>query len=209
MKKILAILSIGALATAGFSQGLVDFNSINSSYAISTNNLATGAIGKTSVSTGTTSPLYYYALLDEAYPGGGKPTTITSGTEPSWTFAASATNYITAGGINGGSTLSVASLTAGTEYYVELVGWSANLGTTWATVSSELANGSWATSAGYFGASAVGTITPTAAPSPAAFLFTANGIPSGFDLTSVPEPTTIALAAMGGLSLLALRRKKA
>jgi len=206
MKKILAVLALGTLATAGFSQGLINFSSVNATYAMSTNNTATGAVGKLSVSTGTTTPLYYFALLEQAYPGSGAPTQITSGTAGNWTYVATATNYITAGGVNGGSSLA-STLTAGTEYYIELVGWSASLGTTWATVGSELQNNAFGT--GYFGESAVGVITPTAAPSPAAFVFAPTAIPGGFTLVSTPEPSSIALAAMGGLSLLAFRRKKA
>lgn len=210
MKKILAILALGGIATVGYSQGYVDFQSISSAYAVSTNWAAQSISGRVSASTGTTTPLYYFALIDQAYPGSGTPASATAASISSWSYAGLATNYITAGSINAGTDVGFNSLTAGTEYYVELVGWSASEGTSYSAVESEFASGSLIPG-GYFGVSSVGTLTPGgASPSPAGVLFSSTGIPSGFDLNYVvPEPTTLALAGLGGLSLLAFRRKKA
>ncbi len=108
-----------------------------------------------------------------------------------------------------------------------LVGWSSNLGTDWATVSNELAN--WNTggqpflmSNAFFGESATGYLNSGSglpAPGPSVFATgaTANGLPiNSPDMQLyampatlvVPEPTTIALAGFGGISLLLFRRKK-
>jgi hypothetical protein len=210
MKKIIAVLAIGAFAAVGYSQGYVNFSETSGTYSVSTNNAVTGALGKISASTGTTSPLYYFALVDQAFTGTA-PAQITPSTVPNWSFAGVATNYLVAGSMNAGSDVGLTTLTAGTEYYVELVGWSATEGTSWSTVSTAFANGNL-TPGGYFGESVVGTLTPGgASPSPAGILFSASGISSGFDLNVVatPEPTSIALGLMGAASLLALRRKKA
>jgi len=93
-----------------------------------------------------------------------------------------------------------------------LIAWSTSLGN-WATVSAELAAGSFAQS-GYLGWSLVGI--GASGPPPTGTPLTVQGssgsiIAQGMQLLAVtptPEPATIALAGLGGLSLLALRRKK-
>jgi hypothetical protein len=130
--------------------------------------------------------------------------------DASWTFSgAYATNTaFEAGGLTGG----VAAITAwapGTTDYVEVVGWSANMGVTWAAVEALIKSGNL-TSSDLWGNSAVGYITsgnygPTPSPSPP--LFSATGIPAGFVLSSVPEPTTVALIGLGGLGLAMIRRR--
>ncbi len=110
---------------------------------------------------------------------------------------------------------------------IVLAGWSANLGTTWLQVSNNLAN--WAVvgptivGQAFFGLSATGFIVGNDSPSAGAALFvstpgsrTGNGLPlsapaaSGSQqqlyLLPVPEPATMALAGLGGLSLLLFRR---
>ena len=92
-----------------------------------------------------------------------------------------------------------------------IVGWSANLGTTWSQVDADLAEG-WILSdntAYFFGVSGINTATPTASPSPAAALWTINGGTFALDeVGPIPEPSTLALTALGGASLLVFRRKK-
>jgi hypothetical protein len=207
MKKLLSILALAGSVTLGYSQGLVTFSTISGTYAISTNNTGTGAIGKTSTAAGG----YYYALLTQTYTGAAS-STISANPLTGWTFSgAYATNSpVIAGGVNGG-TAAIAGWTPGTTEYVEIVGWSANLGSTWAQIEAQDASGIWNTS-GYFGNSAVGYIASGGAGTPAGPsnpLFTPTGIPAGFDLVStVPEPTTIALIGIGGLGLAMIRRRK-
>jgi len=107
---------------------------------------------------------------------------------------------------------------AGTAQFV-ILGWSANIGTTLSSVEAWLA-GTGNGQLGYVGESAVsGAFTlgnlSSGGSTPASTLVSgsAPGL-SSFGLgqytpTSAPEPASIALAALGGLSLLGLRRKKA
>jgi hypothetical protein len=109
------------------------------------------------------------------------------------------------------------------DYYV-IVGWSANEGTSWSVISNDLAGAtSWAvTGAGsWYGVSAVGdnyagvsggSPAPPSVWGPAGPATTSFGsAPTGLVLTPispVPEPSTMALAGLGGLSMLLFRRKK-
>ena len=158
-------------------------------------------------------------------------------TASGWTLAPSftATNYsLGAGAIrgtggNGGAAVSTIPLNPGPSYssgnpaqafYYLIFGWSANLGGSGAasTILGEATSGIWS-APGYYGFSAVGQ---DVSGNPAASLAAVNlfgnpttisgfGLSSGFDLlsvTSTPEPGTMALAALGGASLLLFRRRK-
>lgn len=97
------------------------------------------------------------------------------------------------------------------EDYV-IIGWSANIGNTLAELEAWYAN---PTVTGWIGESAIsgsiapsaggnglgGTIMGTHAP-------TINGFTLGEVLVPTPEPATIALAGLGGLSMLLIRRRK-
>jgi hypothetical protein len=110
---------------------------------------------------------------------------------------------------------------------IVLVGWSADLGTTWVGVSNILAalsNGNntplatkLAGQQGFFGESAFGYLTPAVSPASGAAIFatsaTGNGLPISGLLTPlyllpVPEPATMALVGLGGLSLMLFRRQR-
>jgi hypothetical protein len=155
-----------------------------------------------------------------------------------WTDASvtgSSENLVSKGGIVSGSTSAANWSTPGSsvpygsngqtpDYYL-VIGWSVNEGN-WNTVSNILAgNGTWAvTGAGsWFGVSAVGLNYAgggTGTPSPASAVSLWNGSTglaneqglSPFQLTPiapVPEPASMALAGLGGLSMLLIRRRKA
>jgi len=146
---------------------------------------------------------------------------------------------LTAGGITGlggtGGTTAAnwAAPANGTGYssapnydYYTVVGWSVNEGT-WAAVQASINSGTWAVvgAGGWFGQSAVlynyagGGSGSLAAPnvfSPAATTGLAGSGSSASNpqlsllpVSSVPEPTTLALAGLGGISMLFLRRRKA
>jgi hypothetical protein len=239
MKKLIST-SVCVLAVAGvaFAQGNVNWGSVLPSAMTAVTNSTTysplfgggstgnGAVGSTtgSASLGTG---YYYELLYSSYSGvqATQPSSFAS-LGSSWSDTGlSASNSITAGRLsvinpNAGAQVS---WSPGTTNSIMLVGWSANLGSTWLSASNYLAN--WATlgssvvGSTFFGESATGYITPlSTATSPGAAVFgtaaTAQGLPifslnTPLYIVPVPEPGTIALATLGGLSMLALRRRKA
>jgi len=124
---------------------------------------------------------------------------------------------------NPGQTLSA--FTPGTTNNIIMVGWSSDLGTTWggangayAHIQSSTYLASLGTQQAFFGVSTVGYTTGLASTvSTGAALFgsaaTASGLPifslnTQLYLIPVPEPGTMALAALGGASLLLFRRRK-
>lgn len=108
------------------------------------------------------------------------------------------------------------------DYYT-IIGWNSALGS-WATVEADLNAGTLGSMTGFFGQTAVaynyagGGASGLGAVglfdgSAVTGLAGSGGLPSSDALTlyaiPVPEPTTLALAGLGGLSMLFLRRRKA
>jgi hypothetical protein len=165
---------------------------------------------------GSGAGLYYFVLLDAT-----STTAADAGNPfgPDWnvlTYAtggvAYGTNNTFAGSVTGlgGSAGFASGLTAGITYSDMVVGWSADVATSWAQVLSYAPN--MANSPGtFFGYSNVGTITPTAVPAPPALIFGGSSAQPGQTILYLllPEPTTLALFGLGGLSMLLLRRRKA
>jgi PEP-CTERM motif len=237
MKKlVLATVCAMAMSGAAFAQGLIAWNTPSSSITVQTNTAISplfggtgtgGTVGNTfAASTGVT---YYYALLYQAYPGlgAGGLATDTSVWDGTWfSTGLTATNATFAHNVTpqtpaSGTTLTVSALS--TTQSVVIVGWSANLGSDWTTVSNALKNWSTSQIAGaYFGETSFGYINGNSSPSPGASIFgngtaSANGLPI-FSLNTqlyllpsssvVPEPATMVLAGLGGLSLLLFRRQR-
>jgi len=229
MKKLI----ISTIVAAGFASGVLAQGTVNLSNSgvspITTNGTAVGNIS------GGAGNFYFALLTSGIYNGSTLPAGGTSQilngtfqfTGVYGTNTATAGRLATGGSVAGQPTTSSGSFAwpvYQTNDYI-LVGWSVNEGTSWSVVSNELATGTWA-AVGWFGFSVVGdqaaggvdpntslevnpaTIFGAAADQGAGGL---NPIP-GFQLnvvgTVVPEPSTMALAGLGGLSMLLFRRKK-
>jgi len=249
MKKL--VLTIGcSLAVGGsvFAQGTINSSAPGSSFTVQTNSTAYsfimggGSTGGGAVAISGSAANLYYEMLYSTTPfngssiaqpnstgalfGGtwqdvGLTYTNLSGTTGRLAPVVANGQYSTPAGMGAGG------VGTGQTNYVMLVGWSANLGTSWSVVSNELATGSWATvlgsNTGFFGESATGFfVANTGNPgvNPFGTGASANGSVLGnylnggnpMQLTelvnAVPEPSTMALAGLGGLSMLLFRRKK-
>lgn len=227
MKKLIITVSVVAAVFTCFGQGYVDFRN-NTGQNVSTNNTV-DIYGNPTALTGSgltfgnaTAPQgYYYVLLMQPYLGGptNNPTasTLLSG---GWLFVGiGATNVTNPGRLGGGAAaLTLNNDPAGVTNQFVVAGWSSNIATNglagWMTVSNELSLGSWTTLnnlPGYFGISQVGTgIGSSSSASPELLFGGATGIQTGWnlDLVPVPEPGSLALAGIGGLSLLLFRRRR-
>jgi len=241
MKK-LVLTSICTLAVAGaaFAQGTVNWTGPTfSAYTTQTNATqfsplfgggATGDVGGTQGATGLAANGFFFELLYTAYTGTGGALTAQPSTLAqlaTWTDTGlSGANSSTSIGRDAVTTPNAAQTVPwanGTTQSVMLVEWSANLGTSYATMLQNLNNASFLATlspfTAFLGMSQTGFINPSTSTTAGATLFgnTANGVngqPIGASTLTqlfavpVPEPGTIAMAALGGLSLLAFRRKK-
>jgi len=214
MKKLIAIIAVASMGFASFGQGYFTFTGsvrgvwdgftstprlaadMNVGFLYGTGSSLIGAIAATtptnSVSLpGSTSPAQAWnaILNDPSYAVAFNSGTSAEAVTP--TGANGAFSYLSAGSFG------VTGTAAGSTYNIIVFGWS----NAYATAALAAAAGSpvgWSAPFSYTTVSNIGT--PTSMP-------TAGLLPFGV-VTSVPEPTTIALAGLGGLSLLALRRKK-
>jgi len=179
MKKIVLTLGImTALASSGFAQGFIFFSGgTTAATRMSTNSVVGGASTGTTVANSANS--YYYALfVSVANTTSGTTSTAVNGVNGNyvfdnasgWTLAGIAANTISAGrfgAISQGSTsgnqvalntdgsLSVSGIAGGTSVHTVVVGWSANIGSTLASVQAWYDGG--ALTQGYIGQSAVGS----------------------------------------------------
>jgi len=238
MKKILLASICATLTGVSFGQGFINWGTITPTYFSAATNSTqysslSQALGGGAAATGgavggvasgvSGGPVYYYSLL---YANGtvAAPTTtsalsawstVNSGSGPLMATNSSSTTVgrVASEGVAG---TSLANLNNGTTYSVLMVGWSANLGSTWTTVENELVN--WATAQtsvvgqAFFGESSVGAYNPgAAAPGNTPFGTVASGLINSPNtplyVLATPEPTTMALVGVGGAALLAFRRK--
>jgi hypothetical protein len=164
---------------------------------------------------------FYYALFMQPYSGG--PTnnpTYANFLSSGWLFTGNfATNALGAGRLGGGNPVqTLMNNPIGSANQFVIVGWSSNVAGSgldgWLTVSNEWAQNNWMINDGqlaYFGISNVGTGVGRALDDGPETLFSASwgGISTPMTLyVVVPEPSTVALAGLGGLSFLLFRRRK-
>lgn len=239
MKKALFTLAAAVAAVASsYGQGYVVFGNQAGVTSVAVN--SAGALSTFTPTANTASPSYYYALFyatssSATFNGSsagvvGTPTgdTVNSFVTGSSLFTQDAgvlgvnnTAGRTGGGFADSNPNNIANGTpvpAGTQDAFIVLGWSANIGSTIASVQSFLNGTDTGVTSGFIGQSPVGVVTLSPGGNVAINNLFSSGtagdksIP-GFDLGYVsaptPEPTSIALGVMGGLSLLALRRKKA
>jgi hypothetical protein len=191
MKKLAAILCLSAMATGAFAQGVVIFNNSPATLVSSQNP------GQTATAISGAAGSFFFGLLTSA-----------TGAPGSFTFAnLYATNSGAAAGRFIGGTVGVTGWAAGTTMSYEVAGWTSALGTTF--------NPAWLTThpGGFFGTSVVGSgvaggTTAGGQSFPTLPLFGGTGIGTGFVLTGVPEPSSMALAGLGAAALLIFRRRK-
>lgn len=209
MKKTLTILALSILSASAFAQGQISVND-TAGYKISVNG----------VQMGTTANSYYFDVLE--WYTASSPTTVSSLTDltsANWLdTGAYGWNNGTgprAGTIDGATTVtppSGPSQTSPYQAYYVIVGWSSTVASdnagSWANVVSAI-TGNTEPSGAVLGWSAVTPLfTGTVAPANGALLFSAAGLTTGFNMVPVPEPTTMALIGLGGLSLLLFRRRQ-
>jgi len=199
MKKsiILSILGLTAAAVSSYGQGSIAFNTYN---AASNSGILTtyGPAGTVGIGSTFTGELLWSSvnIPDVATTGPvAAGTSLTSGWNVGVSYTFATPGNIPAGYIVSPNNLNIAAA-VGTSLYFEVVAFT---GAQYAT-----AGGFAGHSATFTGTLATGTTLPGADQLDNLQAF------SVYSVTSVPEPTTLALAGLGGLaSLVALRRKQA
>jgi len=248
MKKIFATLAVTGLSVAAFAQGYINWTGAAASLYGATNGTAyssfeaagtatlSGTAGVTMNNTAANNAAlgysgYYYELLTSAS-AVAAPTTVAGLSAWSDTGLGATNSFSAASGriiqANGSADTAVNNWPVNGTQGIILVGWSANLGSTWSSVLAELQN--WSTqglafgnnsaNAAYFGVSAFGSGVQAVASSVtgnqvigagAGEIYNPSSNPMTMNelgVTTVPEPGTLALAALGGASMLLFRRKK-
>jgi hypothetical protein len=239
MKKITTIVSVFGFAASVFAQGTINWSAPLTAFIGQTNATAYSSfVASTGSPTGGTSgntvggatSLYYYALLTSTGLSAA-PTSLSAFTGTlanSWmSTGLTMTNGTAANGrvspVGANTAAVCANWADQSTQNIIMVGWSANLGSTWSAALGNLnnwaVNGAGISGNAYFGVCAsVGSQTlSTANPGQ-----TVIGVNSGqingslagsplvmnlLQVTAVPEPSTMALAGLAGLGLLALRRR--
>jgi len=218
MKKLTLTLGVVAgLIGTSFGQGFITVAGTQQSSTNAATTLTSaytgGAAGGTTFTGGTINSLYNVEVLTAAFTGTTNSTALlgSSLSTLGWldTGVAGGNNTF-AGRLTAGAGVQAANAPVGQVNQWLIVSWSTSLGT-WAQVQTELATGTFNPLGGQLGWSLVG-IGAAGAAAPGVPLFVTgagNIIPTGWSMLAVPvpEPATIALAGLGGLSLLALRRR--
>jgi hypothetical protein len=231
MKKLIITTIVAtAIASTAFSQGFVTFSGGGSAATRVSTNSVIGGASTGLISGGANS--YYFALFASTAATGAAG----SGTNASYVFnnlgtVSSAWELVGIGGsaaaagrfsgltqgtasgnqgaLNSDLSMTVQGIGGGGSANLIAVGWSSNIGSTLASLMAWYNNGSPAT-LGWIGQSALttGATLGDGASIPTPLYSQSSSFVLGAALSPVPEPATLALAALGGASLLLLRRKK-
>ncbi|HEX3626374.1 MAG TPA: PEP-CTERM sorting domain-containing protein [Verrucomicrobiae bacterium] len=226
MKKQIAILA--AIFVAGglsaFGQGYVNFTTgggfvydefttpgsdVASSATVDVTFLwattgATDLFGTGVATTGSNSGATGFGELSTMLSSGWSIAYNVGGASPVEAQVLTSSSGLAKGGINYSSSFALgtstgADSTAGGTYQFVVVGWNAAAGSTLEAAMADASAFGWSSSFQY--ASGASSSSPVSALS-------SSGL-SKFGVAPVPEPTTLALAGLGGLSMLFLRRRKA
>ena len=226
MKKVVLMLVLGGLISSTYGQGFVTVAGTEQNQT-NTTALTTSWTGGLQQSSGT------FGNLATTGSGGAfsvELLTTTAGSPVTALFgdATLATDWLDtgllghngsfAGRLNIGSGLSASNAPAGNVQNWILVAWSTSLGS-WSQIETALQTDSTSglTGSGFIGWSLTGNGAAAAGTPATPFIIQGTGtqaIPGAFTLLGVssvapvPEPSTLALAAMGGASLLLFRRRK-
>jgi len=147
MKKVLSILALFGAVAAGHSQGLVNTAAGSSTYAVSTNGVTAGKTFGTVIDTG--GQAYDYILLYSATSIAPVVAGSSSSTIAAWSLGPTESNGTGPGNIAGSSSATMGS--AATTYYIELVGWSSLLGSSFANIESAIESDSTSTPGQFLG----------------------------------------------------------
>jgi len=218
MKKLAFILSLAMTVAASYGQGYITANAdastlvqTNSQTDINGSPTGGGTVGNTPKGGGG----YQFALLTQAFTGTTNSTSlIGSASLNGWLFTGLqvANSATFAGRYSFGTDVQAANAPVGVNNQWLVVGWSSNLGATWATFSAELQSGVFSSQSGFYGVSVVGVAAAGAAPpaTPTSIIGAGNPIGVGFQLNTlpVPEPGTFAIAGLGSAAMLIFRRRR-
>ncbi len=220
MKILTIILTLGFVGLS-YGQGYVNVNGTQQNYTNATL-LTTSWTGGTNTTGNGVLPStgqggsFKLALISTT---SGTPITSLFGdaslnTDWQWTGLLGANNTFAGRLVIGAGLQAPSNAPVGVSVSWMLVGWSTSLGADWATVSAQLIAGNFGANTGFIGWSLIGAGAAGAAPPATALVITGSPspiIPVGFSLQQVapvPEPSTMALAALGGAALLLFRRRK-